>query len=468
MSRAPQDVGPIDLARHAAFSALAAQAPRFPDLIPLGPDTAQLGARDAAFAHAIYDAAVRRWLTLVHLLTPYVKHPFPRLEPGIVAALLGGAAQMILLDRVPRHAALSTAVEWTKREVGRGPSGLVNAVLRKLSATFVDRRPQLAWGGQRDAIPLSDGGCALFSRAVLPEAASEATALATSHPLALISAWTRDLGEDEARAAAMHGLVSPPTIVNAIYAGATLPPPNDGSLNPHVCPGHHVLLAPRDRIGPYLDTQRHAWVQDPASSKAIAGLHAKIGRDVRLILDLCAGQGTKSRQLVHEFPDARVIATDVDAGRFAALARLAERVERLEAVKPEGIRNRLAMAGGGADLVLLDVPCSNTGVLARRVEARYRADASQLDRLVKIQRSILTDAVGMLRSKAIGREGPWVLYSTCSLERAENEHQVAWACESLGLRALSQSLTLPAGLPGDSADRYHDGSFSALLEPVKP
>jgi 16S rRNA C967 or C1407 C5-methylase (RsmB/RsmF family) len=91
------------------------------------------------------------------------------------------------------------------------------------------------------------------------------------------------------------------------------------------------------------------------------------------------------------------------------------------------------------------------------VEARYRSGPDQLSRLVEIQRGILRDAVDLLVP------GGAILYSTCSIEREENDEQVAWAEREIGLVGSDAKQTMPRGLPGESGAGYHDGAFSVVL-----
>jgi 16S rRNA (cytosine967-C5)-methyltransferase len=112
---------------------------------------------------------------------------------------------------------------------------------------------------------------------------------------------------------------------------------------------------------------------------------------------------------------------------------------------------------GRADLILLDVPCSNTGVLPRRPEARYRLTDRTLERMADVQRQIGADAIPLLAAR--GR----ILYSTCSLEPEENDQMAAWFTRWHNLRAQARQAIEPTGLPGGPAAGYRDGSFAVLL-----
>lgn len=431
-----------DPARDAVFSTLARQAGAFPLFVISALDSAHLDARDAAFAHAVYDSVLRRWLTLRCIVGSRLKHPFDRLSSPAQAALLAGAAQLLLLDKVPPHAAIDTSVEWVKSHAARGVVGLVNAVLRNVARLVAGR--QDTYEGSRFEIPLGNGGAVRLRDPVLPPGEVERLAVATSHPAALVRRWREHLGGQAAAHAAMHGIVGPPTIVNVAYAG----PIQEATLGRHTSPGHRVFHGSRGELMDFLARRRDAFVQDAAASRAVESVG-----DLRpgLIVDVCAGQGTKTRQLALAFPGARIIATDADEVRLEELGRAAAGIARVVAyadVERE--------TGGLADLVVLDVPCSNTGVLSRRVEAKYRAGPDQLARLTAIQREIL------LLGERLVRPGGAILYSTCSLEPEENGAQAAFM-QGRGWRLSRESLTLPAGKPGDGPESYHDGAYSVLL-----
>jgi 16S rRNA (cytosine967-C5)-methyltransferase len=176
----------------------------------------------------------------------------------------------------------------------------------------------------------------------------------------------------------------------------------------------------------------------------------------KLIVDACAGQGTKTRQLAETFPDAQIVATDIDHPRRAALEQAfasGPHAERVTVIH----HDRLDEWAGKADLVLLDVPCSNTGVLARRVEARYRATEAVVTELQSLQRQIVANAVKLLAP------GGAILYSTCSLDPRENEDMVEWATRWHGFESTRMHRRMPSGGPGEADTTYSDGSFAALL-----
>jgi 16S rRNA (cytosine967-C5)-methyltransferase len=426
----------------------------FPQLSFDGPRTLELSPLDAAFAHAIYDAVLRRWYTLEYIVRGLLQGDYDAMEPPLKAALLAGAAQLLLLDRVPQHAAVNETVSWTKWAMNQGAGGLVNAVLRKVIEEVLGGQPRRilpTWDGDPGALPLADGTALFCGRMTLPEDPLERLAVATSHPRTLLGRWRRDLGEAEAARIALHDLISPPTILN--LGGVA---PETVGCVAHDAPGHGVFGGTREELNKILLENPRVWAQDPASSGAI---ESAAHLSPTLIIDVCAGQGTKTRQLARAFPKARVIASDTDRTRLARLREAAAHEPRITVMDPVTVGK---LHTGTADLVLLDVPCTNTGVLARRVEARYRFDGDQMGRMVETQREIFANAMRLLKP------GGAMLYATCSLEPEENRLLVEAACESGQFEVERVRQEPPRGQPGGRAEGYFDGAFSALLVQVPP
>jgi 16S rRNA (cytosine967-C5)-methyltransferase len=222
-------------------------------------------------------------------------------------------------------------------------------------------------------------------------------------------------------------------------------------LSPHRQPGFAVFNGTHAELLELLTSHPRARVQDPTSARPAMGT-----RELRprLIADLCAGRGTKTAQLAEIHPAAQIIASDADPGRHQALVERFAGHDRLTVIA----RSQWLEYAGQVDLLVLDVPCSNTGVLARRVEAKYRFTGKHLEEIVSLQRQILADSLA-LRSPS-GR----VLYATCSIDRRENQEQAAWLTRWHSLERESEELTMPAGMPGDTPATYHDGGYWVLMK----
>jgi 16S rRNA (cytosine967-C5)-methyltransferase len=247
--------------------------------------------------------------------------------------------------------------------------------------------------------------------------------------------------------------------LNTAHATGPFAPEHAALLIPHVLPGHHVFTGTHAELVGLLAARTDIWVQDPASSASMAAI-ADLPLAGATIVDLCAGQGTKTRQLAAMFPSATIIATDLDKRRFERLERTFGGHERVRVVPYTSIRPEFL---GRVDLVVLDVPCSNTGVLARRPEAKYRFGPETLESVVGVQRQIIADAIPLLRDGTSGGPRGRILYATCSLEPAENEEQAQWAAHWHRFAVERESRVMPTGGPGQPATAYTDGSYAALL-----
>ena len=174
------------------------------------------------------------------------------------------------------------------------------------------------------------------------------------------------------------------------------------------------------------------------------------------VLDLCAAPGTKTTHLAERMANqGRIVAADVTDQKLARVRESCRRMgvgivetilaERVAALEPDSF-----------DGVLVDAPCSNTGVLARRPEARWRFDPAKLEALARDQRQLLTLGAEFVRP------GGWLLYATCSMEAEENERVVRAFLGHRGDFSLRRQVrTEPAGATDPA--RWSDGGAFALL-----
>jgi 16S rRNA (cytosine967-C5)-methyltransferase len=177
-----------------------------------------------------------------------------------------------------------------------------------------------------------------------------------------------------------------------------------------------------------------------------------------VVIDLCAGLGTKATQAAECIQNqGLVLAADTDAAKLERLRANGSRlgltcvetvlVDELDKRTPELPR---------IDAILIDVPCSNTGVLARRPEARYRFSEPGLAELSRIQGDLLKKAVQLARRETV------LCYSTCSIEPEENARLVDEFCEVLpAWRILRQQQQLPVS--ARTPEEWRDGGYFAVL-----
>ncbi len=197
-----------------------------------------------------------------------------------------------------------------------------------------------------------------------------------------------------------------------------------------------------------------AQVQDPTAAGVIGKMELDGG--VRA-LDRCCGLGTKTLQIADIVGDeGEVIAIDPSEHRIKRLnASLQKRGITWVKTHVVGMLDQMAIERP-FDRVLIDAPCSNSGVILRRPEARYRQDAKSTASVVKLQQRILLDTIPHLRPGGV------LVYSTCSIWPEENGDQIAWLTKQAdAFEIISLDTTLPS-IHADPA-LHHDGGFCAVL-----
>jgi 16S rRNA (cytosine967-C5)-methyltransferase len=340
---------------------------------------AALPPQDAGLARAIATTTFRHLGVIFHALDRRLAKGLPEDQPGLVALLATGAAQILYLN-VQDHAAVDLAVRLAKAEPGlQHLAGLANAVLRRIAR-------------ERDAIRRE----------------GDADALHLNTPGWLARRWIAAYGEGTARAIAA---------ANARGAGLdlTLRPgaPIPEGLEGRRLPGS-LSLRLDDARTPVPELPGFGdgawWVQDAAAALPAHLLGVRPGERVA---DLCAAPGGKTAQLAAA--GAEVVAVDRSAPR---LRRLEENLARLGLSAEVRALDALALPEDQPfDAVLLDAPCSATGTLRRHPDVAWSKREGDLLRLTALQRRLLDKAARLVRP------GGRLVYCTCSLEPEEGEAQ---------------------------------------------
>ena len=398
-----------------------------------------LSPRDEHLANRIEIAALKNLLLINHLIEHYADRPLKKIDP-LVRKILGVAvAQILFLDRIPASAAVDEAVKQARKVGKSSAAGFINAVLRR---SLREPRP-----------PLPDRGAD----------PREYARLELSHPPELFDRLIDLLGTDDAMRFAEHDNASPPTIVR-MSPGVTIEElraagGDEVTLKPHEHAGMLVMQPTRNELLARWAREGVAQAQDPSSATVVELCDVHPGMQV---LDRCCGRGTKTLQLREKLGDAgTILAVDPNQRRTQQLRELlaARGISNVGVVQAAWLRDvKELIPPVGFDRVLVDAPCSNSGVLARRAAARYRQDDATLESLRKLQLEILTDTAPHVAP------GGLLIYATCSVWREENDQLVQqFLKEHEQYEPFSTRTTLPA-LGGEvPATQYHDGSFVAVL-----
>ena len=352
--------------------------------------------------------------------------PSARLEPFLKLGLY----QVLFARHIPAAVAVDQTIKTAKRRVDQRGIGFLNAVLRRAAREADDHLQWLA--GQ----PL---------------------AVRTSHPDILVERWLARHDTHTVEAICQWNNTRPPLVIRAFrhrcapedLLGAAME--NDLALTVHPAGGGAFFTVPRGVRVADIPGYREGWfsVQDPATAHAVNLLDVQPGQTV---LDLCAAPGGKTIQIADRLgDDGRIMAVDSQADR---VERLRESMDRLQlgvveiaiadAARPEALTR--ALGNDRFDRVLVDVPCSNTGVLRRRPEARWRFTKEALAAIIIMQRKMLDSAAGRLAP------GGALVYSTCSLEVEENRGLIdAWLSTHPGFTLEEEIECLPPRAGTDSA-----------------
>ncbi|MCX8228894.1 MAG: hypothetical protein OTJ44_02975 [Planctomycetota bacterium] len=423
-------------------------------------DNEGLTAQDRGFARQLLSGTLRNFRKLDVILEPYCKR---RLKSKALRWTLRlGVYQLFFLEHIPDHAAVHSTLD-SARPFLKGLSGFANGVLRNLqrSARLEEALPADPYQKDFSRKRLIVGRRSwMFDRPLFSnplQHPAEFLAEDMSFPSLLSRRWVFDLGSDGARQRMTWMNQVPPLWirVNSLRSSAEAVRASLEEANVLVHPGAHPQSFRLEKHGGDITklpgfVEGHWAVQDLTSleTAALANPQPK-----ERILDLCAAPGGKSFA-TYEFAngEAEVWACDIDEKR---LGRLAPEADRLG----HRISTQVLSANGGGepdgpwDCILLDVPCTNTGVLHKRLEARGRFSKEELHRATTVQNLIRKAYFPRLLGK-----NTRVVWSTCSLEPEENQEMVARFVKQYALRLEKEVFFEPDG--------FRAGGYAALLLPA--
>ena len=448
--------------------------------------TANLTPQDRRFVTQLVFGVIRRSGTLDALLKPFVNLPLHAVQPRVWDILRLGAFQLTFLTHVPKHAAVNETVELALHVGAPRAKPFVNGVMRRIAELVTDdftdklgadavpidflANPERQRRGEVDtpADARSTPSLTLrvrqnyrcLTRAILPDPAAAPNAYfaaAFSLPPWLANRWLERYGPDECTRLGFWFNAPPPLWirVNKLNAGrenyriqlaAALidaePGEHPQSLR---FPEHHAIRdLPGYAAGDFA-------VQDHSSMLVASALGVTPGMHV---LDLCAAPGGKTTHLAELMDNrGRVTACDTDPKRLETVTSLCQRL-RVKGVETVALKDDGEIPNGPFDAALVDVPCSNTGVLGRRPEVRWRLKPNEFEYLIRLQTRLLIEALSRVKP------GAAVVYSTCSIEPDENEGVVKAVCR--GMRGITVEAEHHA-VPG----RPSDGGYWARLRKPK-
>jgi 16S rRNA (cytosine967-C5)-methyltransferase len=420
---------------------------------------AGLGAKDRGLARQILAGVLRHSYLLDAIFEPYCRKRVT--DPALRWALRMGTFQLFFLSNVPAHAAVHATIQAARPSL-RELTGFGNAVLRNLQRHSQLEEP---FQTERTRSRLQVGKRSWhFDRKLFKDAAIspiEFWATELSFPLTLARRWFESLGA-EAAIARMQALNQiPPLWLRVNLARASKAQVRQAlesdqvEVHDHSHPRMLRLHRPGRDISKLAGYAEGWWsVQDLTSLRCLELADPQPGERV---LDLCAAPGGKSFATAElTSGQAQIFATDLIETRLARIEPEAQRLGhqvRCQTIPEQGP----GLPEGPFDLILLDVPCTNSGVLNKRLEARAGFHKDQVHQATTIQNLIRKRVQKAYLSPELGANRPRVLWTTCSLEPEENQQMVARMAKQAHMTIASEMLVEPDGLQA--------GGFGAILEP---
>jgi 16S rRNA (cytosine967-C5)-methyltransferase len=381
--------------------------------------------KDIQKAYDYYYGTVKMIKRLDYVLERHLKNKKLKGLPLPIRNILREGAYGLLFTRDPDHAVVNESVNLAKRFGHNGTASLVNAVLRNLHPVTYPEEP-LKHLSTFYSFP------EFLVRLLMDEYGEK-----TENIL-------RESNHPPVRTIRVNRLkASPREVLKNLI--------DEGYYAKKIEGREYNLLTESGVV--YSDSFKRGYFQIQGVTQTM-NTEILSAEEGEVILDLCSAPGTKSTGIAEIIGDKGIVLS-VDKRDLYLVASNAERlgIKSIYPIKADVKHFRVTQA----DKILLDVPCSGTGVMGKKGELRWNFTPESLNRLIALQREMLSAAAENLK------EGGVLVYSTCSILPQENEKQVQWFLEQnpdFIVKCACGEDTFIRNLPGDP---YYDGGFGAVL-----
>ncbi len=394
-----------------------------------------LDSRDKAFIKCLTEGTIERRITLDYILDQFSKIPASKMKPFIRCLLRMSVYQILYMEQTADFAVCNEAVKLAGKKGFHNLKGFVNGVLRAIVR-------------KKENIELSDS---LSVRYSMPEW--------------IVDLFLKEQGEDKTTDILEEMLRTHPVTVRSREAG-WLPDATMKAMRHPYLPYAWKLWNTDNlmRLPDFADGKLIA--QDVSSM--LVGEAAGLTGDER-VLDICAAPGGKSMHAADLVPDGLVEARDVSDYKTSLIFENARRLHQRNIITKTWDATVLDLECiEKFDVVIADVPCSGLGVMGKKRDIKYRITPQSLQEIVLLQRAIMDNAWQYVRP------GGTLIYSTCTIHRAENEEMVAYLTRKYPLVTEGLRDYLPACLQSETLDNGYiqllpgihecDGFFIARLK----
>lgn len=418
-----------------------------------------LSPADAGLAAELAIGTIRRLITCEHIAATFYRGRWAGLRDRLRAVLAMAVYQLCWLDRIPDHAAIDQGVRQAKK-MGVGAAKIANAILRQVQKHRGEVTARTDEFNSRTTLLLDAVRQVEFTTNVFPDPTKKSLLYfqtAYGIPPWLVERWNRKFKQAGCRQVCEStirraGLTLRPNTLK-LSAADLLKRITDRETVARLSDDGASILLPPDVSAADIPeiAEGLCQPQDETAQKTLRNADLKPGM---LVIDYCAGVGTKSTQAAELMNnEGLVIATDIDDRKLERVRNAADAhgINIIETCRIDRVAETIEETGRSPDVIIIDAPCLNTGVLAKRPEARYRASQQALNEITQLQSEILQTAATLA--------GPTtrLVYATCSLEEEENRARVdAFIKANPTWSIATDEFTLP--------DNHHDGGYWATLE----
>ena len=367
------------------------------------PKLSRLSDVDKRFALEITYGTTKHWNTIDWVLGQFVSRPLEKVDPPVRNVLRTGVYQLLYMDRVPASAACDESVKIIKKLSHKGASGFVNGVLRSISRKYDSIQD----------IPFPD----------IEQKPADYISLRYSYPRWMVQRWLDNFGLEGTIAICRYGneplrlSVRVNTLKTTVEGFTSLLDWRGISWSPgEICP-ESVVINDYAKLEKERDLHPLYLTQGESSMLVSHVLEPAAGQK---ILDACSAPGSKTTHIAQLMGDeGKITAADIHEHRLNLVknncARLGIRSVETLLCDAREISEKTAEK---YDCVLVDAPCTGTGVLNRRADARWRRKPEDISSMSFLQKEILERVLPLVKP------GGRLVYSTCSLEPEENEEVV--------------------------------------------
>ena len=377
------------------------------------------------FITRLYEGTIEKRLYLDFIIDGYSKTPVKKMKPIIMLLLEMAVYQLFFMDRVPDSAAINEAVKLAKKRGVTGLSGFVNGVLRNIARN-------------KENIALPDKNKDLIKYLEIKY----------STPKAVVEHFINDYGSEKTEEILEAFEEKRPLVARATKNREELIKKLDAEgvrVSTDTIFPESLKILELDSLSFLESFEDGDFVIQDESSQFI-GKIVELPNGVR-VLDLCAAPGGKSLLFAGMEEVDEIISCDITENKTELIE---ENVRRIGASKIKTKMNDASLCNpdfvDGFDLVICDLPCSGLGVMGRKRDIKYNVTEDKIRELAKIQRTILENAVRYVK------KGGRLIYSTCTMTKAENEENFTFISEFKGFSAVDFSDKIRGYV-----DRYKDG-----------